>query len=211
MEHSPSSAGGYVDGNHSTTNHLSRWSSNPRPTLNTSLPVSNHSISSELSPHLSPLPSSSPWNPNPPSHFLLPEMGARNPIGGLSAGAPPFNSDWEHLFVPPSSHDSYPTFGANAGFASVASPSGASHSLPGSFQSHYHGHLSNVNTTSHPSPPSSWSQSQSPAQIKPHPAYTSKLALPRLNSSSELKSVKGKSHFTPIVLDLCLRPDNSGF
>jgi hypothetical protein len=196
MEHPP---GGYVDGNHSTTNDVSRWSSNSRPTLNTSLPVSNHSISSELSPHLSPLPSSSPWHHNPPGHYLLSEMGARNPIGGLSAGAPPFNSDWEHLFVPPSSHDSYPTFGANNGFASVASPSsGASHSLPGSFQSHYHGHPSHVSTTSHPSPPSSWSQSQSPIQHKPHPGYTSKLPLPRSNSSSsELKSGKSKSHFTP--------------
>jgi len=211
MENSSSSSRRYVDGNHSAPNDLSRsWSSNPRPTLNTSL--SNQPTSSNLSPHLSPTPSSSPWPQNQPSHYLLPEMGTRNPIQGLSAPIPPFNSEWEHLLVSPSNHDTYSTFAANSGFISLSSsPSGASHSLPRSYQNHYQAQVSNVSAASHPSSSGSWSQSQSPTQHKSTLGYPAKQLLPRSNSSSsESKGVKRMSHFTPIDLHLYSRLDDSG-
>ncbi|KAF8234058.1 hypothetical protein L208DRAFT_857215 [Tricholoma matsutake] len=166
MQQSSSSSRRYVDSNR---NDLSRssWS---RPTLNTSL--SNHPISSDLSPH-------SPWPQLGQNNYTLPEIPPRNPIQGLSTAIPPFNSDWEHLFVPPPNHDSYSSF--------LSSPSsGPSHSLPGSYQNHYQ---SNLNPTSHHTS-GSWSQSQSPTQLKSTPRYPPKQSLPRSNSSSELKSAK---------------------
>lgn len=83
----------------STSYPRESWS---RPTLNTSFPVS-----SELSP-------ASPWSH---SH-------ARNPLQ-----PPPFNSDWDHLFL---SNDSY-------------NNSNTSHSLPGSY---YQSHIPNINSAS---------------------------------------------------------------
>ena len=192
MEHSSSSSRGYVDTNRSLSNDLSRsWS---RPTLNTSL------NNNPISPDLSPIPPHSPWHNNLSGHYLLPEMPPRNSIQASSPGMPPFNSDWEHLLVLPT-HDSYPTLGHNNnGFSHVAS-----HSLPGSYQSHYQ---SNVNPTSH-HPSGSWSQSQSPIHHKSPSRYSVKQSLPRSISSSELKPAKGMSHSTPILFHLFSRLDRS--
>jgi hypothetical protein len=202
MELPSSSSRGYLDSHRSSTNDLSTsWSSISRPTLNTSL--SNHPIPSDLSPHLSPIPPHSPWPHS--NNYLLPEMPNRNQVQGLSSAIPPFNSDWEHLFVPHPNHDSYHGFPPSA-----SSPSGASHSLPGSYQNHYQPHLSNVSPASHPSS-GSWSQFQSLTQHKPS-RYPPKQSLPRSTSSSELKLAKGVSHFYPYRLgSIYLLLDDSRF
>lgn len=181
MEHPSSSPRRYVDGSHpensSIPDHDRPWSPISRPSLNTNHPNSPNLTQHPSSNHPSPWPGN--INIGTGHHYLVPQLSSDL----TPAMHEPPTNDWRQFYPSPIPPNPYAALTSNGGLPSVSSsPSGGTPSLSSSYHSSYQTQVSSIS-------PGSWSQSQSPTNLKFPPGYPGKHDIPRSSSDLNTKLV----------------------